>query len=175
MWGIRKLFHFHRILFTMVPLILVSCFHIWGEMEDVVRFCSLLYLLLYFKTLYCGYCANSENTQLLSSFTIRAQPLQLGSCVLDFFFFFNPFSAALRLPMEGGDEEQNTHYNSFINIMPLNSDISRAWVRNEGERPGWRTTGLGLTGSSGHIQHDTTSQAHLNFLLMLCFLLLFFN
>lgn len=59
-------------------------------MEDVFRFCSLLYLLLYFKTLYCGYCANSENIQLLSCFTIPAQPLQFGSSVLDFFFFFNP-------------------------------------------------------------------------------------
>lgn len=103
----------------------------------------------------------------------QLNPYSLGA--VSWIFFFNPFSAALRLPLEGGDEEWNTDYNSFMNIMFLNSDISRAGVRNEGERPGWRTTGLDLTGSRGNIQHDATSQVHLNFLLILCFLLLFFN
>lgn len=39
---INKVFNFCGILFTMMQLMLASYSHIWWEMEDTVRFCSLL-------------------------------------------------------------------------------------------------------------------------------------
>lgn len=79
--------------------------------------------------------SNSENIQLLGFFTVPAQ--HLGNSLA--FLVWNLLSATLQLPLEGGDEKQNTIVNSFMNIFSLNSDISKAWIGNASEKPG-RTT-----------------------------------
>lgn len=65
-------------------------------------------------------------------FTVSAQHLWNSHA----FLVLNPFSATLWLPLEGGDEKQNTIINSFMNIFSPNSDISRARIGNEGEKSG---------------------------------------
>lgn len=100
---------------------------------------NLSLFVAHLKTLNC--ClqlswANSENIQLKGFFTVPAQ--HLGNSLA--FLVLNPFSATLRLPLEGGDEKQNTSINSFISMFSLNCDINknitRAKIGNKGEKTG---------------------------------------